>query len=175
MRPQGLIGWLQIWWAMVVQSGVLRRTEFGRKLASDNTKRVRALSYVQSKEVTFRVTSGPQEFEVDGEAVGEVVAGRIVVEPDALWVKIPDPDAAVTPIARAAKAIGQEMGDRFDKVVAQAQAIGNTPVMRPPWGPATDDAAPEGAAAGDAATQGAAAEGAAPEDAATDDAATNER
>lgn len=124
MRPRGFIGWLQILHAMSIQSGLLRHSEFGRKLVSENRKRVRALSYVQSRTVTFRVTSDPEEFEIDGEAVGEVVAGRVEVVPAALPVKVRDPEAPQEHVfSRVTRLVTTDIEGRVNRAIQQAQGL----------------------------------------------------
>lgn len=127
MRPRGFIGWLQILNAMVVQSGLLRHSEFGRKLLSENRRRVRALSYVQSRTVTFRVTSEPEEFEIDGEAIGEVVAGRVEVLPSALPVRVRDPKAPQERvISRVTRLVTTDIEGRVNRAIQQAQGFVTT-------------------------------------------------
>ncbi|WP_394254541.1 diacylglycerol/lipid kinase family protein [Pseudoclavibacter helvolus] len=91
MRPNGFIGWLQIYGRIVVQSGIMRRTDVGRRILLQGRKRVRALTYAQVEEVTFRLDSGPEEFEVDGDAAGQITAARIWIEPASLTVRTPKP------------------------------------------------------------------------------------
>ena len=90
MRPNGFIGWLQIYGRIVVQSGIMRRTDVGRRILLQGRKRVRALTYAQVEEVTFRLDSGPEEFEVDGDAAGQITAARI-------WIVISDRSRAIFP------------------------------------------------------------------------------
>lgn len=52
---------------------------------------MRALTYAQVEEVTFRLDSGPEEFEVDGDAAGQITAARIWIEPASLTVRTPKP------------------------------------------------------------------------------------
>jgi len=95
LRPEGVRGWVQITWKIVWENGVLRRTQVGRKLMS-RVKEVRALRYLKGARFTMRFDS-PQEFELDGDPYGEVVALRATVDAGGLIVKVPgepDPDAA---------------------------------------------------------------------------------
>lgn len=89
MRPSGLFGWLQIWWNLTIQSGVLRHSEFGRTLIEQGTRRVRALRYLRGQRIDFRIDGSPRHFQIDGEAIGEIVAARIEVVPGCLLVHAP--------------------------------------------------------------------------------------
>lgn len=88
LSPRGLIGWLQVWFQVLVQSGLLRHTQFGRKLLTTARRTLRVLSYEQAQRVRFRLQSGPQSFEVDGDAAGEIIAASLRVEPQALLVRV---------------------------------------------------------------------------------------
>ncbi|TPW78028.1 diacylglycerol/lipid kinase family protein [Schumannella soli] len=102
LRPEGFFGWLQIWTKIVWENGVLRRSQAGRKLMS-LTKEVRTLRYLKGKQFTVRIEK-PDEFELDGDVFGEVVAFRTTVDPLALEVRLPaghrlstdQPEAAVS-------------------------------------------------------------------------------
>ncbi|GAB3403035.1 diacylglycerol kinase family protein [Schumannella luteola] len=87
LRPEGFFGWLQIWTKIVWENGVLRRSQAGRKLMS-LTKEVRTLRYLKGKQFTVRIEK-PDEFELDGDLFGEVVAFRTTVDPLALEVRLP--------------------------------------------------------------------------------------
>ncbi len=87
LRPEGFFGWVQIWTKIVWENGVLRRSSAGRKLMSF-TKEVRTLRYLKGKQLTMRFER-PEEYELDGDAFGEVVALRAWVEPLGLTVRIP--------------------------------------------------------------------------------------
>ncbi|TPW78420.1 diacylglycerol kinase family protein [Schumannella sp. 10F1B-5-1] len=87
LRPEGFFGWLQIWTKIVWENGVLRRSQAGRKLMS-LTKEVRTLRYLKGRQFTVRIEK-PDEFELDGDVFGEVVAFRTTVDPLALAVRLP--------------------------------------------------------------------------------------
>lgn len=101
LRPDGLIGWVQIAWKVVWENGVLRRSTVGRKFLS-YTKEVRTLRYLKGKKITLR-TETPQQFQIDGDAIGEVVAIRARVEPRALAVRIPATEQDRLPASDEAK------------------------------------------------------------------------
>jgi diacylglycerol kinase family enzyme len=87
LRPEGFFGWIQVWIKIVWENGVLRRTQVGRKLMGEH-KPVRTLRYLKGKELIMRLDR-PQEFELDGDAFGEVIAIKATVDPGALKVRIP--------------------------------------------------------------------------------------
>jgi diacylglycerol kinase (ATP) len=87
LRPDGFIGWVQIWVKIVWENGVLRRSQVGRKLMS-LTKEVRTLRYLKGKQLVMRLEQ-PQEFELDGDPFGEAIALKATVDPLALTVRIP--------------------------------------------------------------------------------------
>jgi len=87
LRPDGFIGWFQIWVKIVWENGVLRRSQVGRKLMS-LTKEVRTLRYLKGKELVLRLEK-PQEFELDGDPFGEAIAIKATVDPGGLAVRIP--------------------------------------------------------------------------------------
>jgi diacylglycerol kinase (ATP) len=87
LRPEGLFGWIQIAWKILWENGVMRRSEMGRRILG-YTKEVRTLRYLKGKSIVLR-TETPQEFQLDGDAMGEVVAVRARVKPEGLAVRIP--------------------------------------------------------------------------------------
>lgn len=87
MRPRNLWGWMRVGYAVVWENGVLRRSKVGRRiLAAD--KSVRALRYFQGRRMTL-VLERPEEFEIDGESMGEVTAIAVRVAPASLVVRVP--------------------------------------------------------------------------------------
>ena len=95
LRPDGLLGWAQIWVKIVWENGVLRRSSVGRKLMG-KTKEVRTLRYMKGKEIVIR-PEYPQEFQLDGDTFGQAVAVKAWVDPLALEVKIPRDEADILP------------------------------------------------------------------------------
>jgi diacylglycerol kinase family enzyme len=85
MRPQDILGWLQIVGKVFWENGVLRRTQVGRLFL---TKDVHALRYLTGKELRVRL-SKPEEIELDGDTLGYATAIRTWVEPGALAVRLP--------------------------------------------------------------------------------------
>lgn len=101
LRPDGILGWFQILWKVLWENGVMRRTEVGRKILS-RTKEVRTLRYLKGKEIVLR-TEEPQQFQLDGDSMGEVVAVRARIRPRGLAVRIPSTEADVLPASDEAK------------------------------------------------------------------------
>ena len=87
LRPEGLIGWVQIWVKIVWENGVLRRTQVGRKLMG-LTKEVRTLRYMRGSSLVIKLDD-PEPFELDGDSFGDVVAFKTVVDPGGLTVRLP--------------------------------------------------------------------------------------
>ena len=87
LRPEGLIGWIQVWVKIVWENGVLRRSQVGRKLMG-LSKEVRTLRYMKGKQLVLRLEQ-PQEFELDGDPFGKAVAIKATVDPLGLTVRVP--------------------------------------------------------------------------------------
>lgn len=87
LRPKGLFGWIQIWLKVVWENGVLRHSTVGRKIIA-LTGEVRTLLYMKGKSIVVRPES-PQEFQLDGDAFGEIAAVRVQVAHQALAVRVP--------------------------------------------------------------------------------------
>lgn len=116
LRPKGLLGWLQIWARILVQSGLLQRTEVGRRMLVRG-RPIRAINYSRGEDIVIRLDSGAEDFEVDGDAFGEIVAARMRVEPEGLLVRAPATERP-DPVARADEAIA-----RLQSVVEQLPAV----------------------------------------------------
>jgi diacylglycerol kinase (ATP) len=101
LRPDGLLGWIQIAWKVLWENGVLHRSEVGRKILS-YTREVRTLRYLKGTEIVLRAEE-PQQFQLDGDSMGEVVAVRARIRPEGLAVRIPATEADRLPISDAAK------------------------------------------------------------------------
>ena len=95
LRPDGFVGWVQIWIKIVWENGVLRRSSVGRKLMSF-TREVRTLRYLKGREIVLRPEE-PQEFQLDGDTFGQAKAVRLWVDPLALSVMIPSTEATRLP------------------------------------------------------------------------------
>lgn len=90
LRPRGLFGWLQVWGRMVWHTITVRHGGSAGRQLQGAARPIRALRYEQGRSVVFRISSGSEEFEIDGEALGEVVAAHITVNEGTLLVKVPD-------------------------------------------------------------------------------------
>lgn len=86
-RPEGFLGWVQIWAKITWENGILRRSSVGRKLAS-RAGRVRALRYYRARELAVELERA-EEFELDGDPLGEVTGFRLRVDPGSLTVRVP--------------------------------------------------------------------------------------
>jgi diacylglycerol kinase family enzyme len=91
LRPEGLLGWAQIWVKIVWENGVLRRTQVGRKIMG-MTKEVRTLRYMKGRQLVVRLERA-EDFELDGDSFGDARAVKLTVDPLALTVRVP-PEAA---------------------------------------------------------------------------------
>lgn len=87
LRPEGLGGWAQIWVRIVWENGVLRRSSVGRRLAGLN-RDVRTLRYLKGRRISVRLDR-PENFELDGDDFGLVIAFEAHVDPAALIVRVP--------------------------------------------------------------------------------------
>jgi diacylglycerol kinase family enzyme len=88
LRPEGFLGWVQIWAKITWENGILRRGgSVGRKLAG-MAREVRALRYLRAERLAVRLEK-PEEFEIDGDPLGEVVGFRLRVDHDSLLVRVP--------------------------------------------------------------------------------------
>ncbi len=87
MRPKNLWGWMRVSYAVVWENGVLQKSKIGKRiLAAD--KRVRALRYFQGRHMTLAFER-PEEFEIDGEAMGLVTRLDVRAAPASLIVRVP--------------------------------------------------------------------------------------
>lgn len=88
LRPEGFIGWLQVWVKIVWENGVLRRSSVGRKLMG-LSKEIRTLRYLKGARFELSLDH-PEEFELDGDDFGMVVGFRATVEAGAVRIRIPE-------------------------------------------------------------------------------------
>jgi diacylglycerol kinase (ATP) len=85
LRPEQIIGWLQIIVKVVWENGVLSRTPLGRKF---RTREVKALNYLRGKELRVRL-SHPEEVELDGDPFGKAIGMVTRVAAGGLRVRVP--------------------------------------------------------------------------------------
>lgn len=88
MRPRGPLGW-----AMVGAQVLAHRWHRGR------SNQERMVAYNQGREILLRLDSKPEEFQVDGDTVGKVVAVRFRSMPMALRVRCPHPEGGHNPLS----------------------------------------------------------------------------
>jgi diacylglycerol kinase family enzyme len=87
LRPRGPFGWARVWNKVTWENGVLRKSAVGRKII-DLSRDVKDVMSFRGRELTLTVAT-PQEFELDGDEYGEVVALRAWAEEKSLRVKVP--------------------------------------------------------------------------------------
>lgn len=92
LRPEGVIGWFQVWVKIVWENGVLRRSQVGRKIMG-MTREVRTMRYMKGTQLILRLER-PQEFELDGDPFGQAIAIKVTLDHSSLVVRIPQ-DAEV--------------------------------------------------------------------------------
>jgi len=105
LRPEGFLGWVQVWIGVFWENGVLRRSSVGRKLVDSRRRRVRALRYEQGARISVRLED-PDEIELDGDHFGVVSGFTAEIDPGGLLVRVPDGQlrlpviAPTTPVRR---------------------------------------------------------------------------
>lgn len=87
LKPEGVIGWVQIITKVVWENGVLRRFKAGRQLLALSTD-VEALNYQRAKNLTVRLTRA-HDIELDGDSFGQAVGLKTRVDPGGLTVRVP--------------------------------------------------------------------------------------
>jgi diacylglycerol kinase family enzyme len=97
MRPRGFFGWVRIGARVLWENAILRwfhrstlgQTAVGQKIVT-KVRQERPLRYMRGQEFVMRLEK-PDEFEIDGDPVGQVTAFRARIEPEALRVRVPEP------------------------------------------------------------------------------------
>lgn len=87
MRPRNLWGWMRVSYAVVWENGVLQKSKVGRRIMAAD-KSVRALRYFRGRQMTLGFDR-PEEFEIDGEGMGRVIAIAARVAPASIVVRLP--------------------------------------------------------------------------------------
>lgn len=91
LRPDGPIGWLSITVRVLIEHKLLRRSEIGRKMISrgedGKPKPIRALRYLRGARLRVQIAD-PEEFELDGDTVGEVTEFTTWLENGGLTVRV---------------------------------------------------------------------------------------
>ena len=90
LQPRNLMGWLLVWRKVTWENRVLRKSALGRQFLdlTGGDKR-REVVYSRGRAVDIVIEADPEEFEIDGEEFGTVVAARFHVDPAALIVRVP--------------------------------------------------------------------------------------
>lgn len=96
LRPRGPFGWLKVWNTLTFENGVLRRSKMGKRIIELGSPDVRDVDYRRGRELRMTVAV-PEEFQLDGDRFGEVVAVRAWAEQRALRVKVPKSAVRSTP------------------------------------------------------------------------------
>jgi diacylglycerol kinase (ATP) len=85
LRPEGLLGWIQVFVKVLWENGVLRRTKVGRALL---TKEVSALRYVKASDLSVRLERA-EEIELDGDGFGTATGFHSWVDEGGIRIKMP--------------------------------------------------------------------------------------
>ncbi|MFJ3383585.1 MULTISPECIES: diacylglycerol/lipid kinase family protein [unclassified Curtobacterium] len=100
MRPRGFFGWVRIGARIFWENAILRwfrRSSFGNSIVGrriiSRAKQERPLRYLRGEEFVLRLEK-PDEFEIDGDPVGEISAFRARIDAGALRVRVPAPSDA---------------------------------------------------------------------------------
>ncbi|WP_240665892.1 diacylglycerol kinase family protein [Agromyces sp. LHK192] len=91
LQPRNLFGWLLVWRKVTWENRVLRRSALGRQfldLTGGNKRR--EVVYHRGRRVQITVDGEPQEFEIDGDEFGSVLAADFRADPKALIVRVAD-------------------------------------------------------------------------------------
>jgi diacylglycerol kinase family enzyme len=95
MRPRSVWGWMRIGARLFWENAALRRakrTKLGKTVVGQRiisrAGEERPLRYMRGQELTVRLDK-PDEFEIDGDSVGRIVAFRAQIEAGSLRVRVP--------------------------------------------------------------------------------------
>jgi diacylglycerol kinase (ATP) len=89
LQPRNAFGWLLIWRRVAWENRVLRKSAFGRQfLDLTGGKRRSEIVYSRGRVVQLDIEGGPEEFEIDGDEFGSVVAAEFRVDPASLIVRV---------------------------------------------------------------------------------------
>ncbi|MEP6842715.1 MAG: diacylglycerol kinase family protein [Pseudolysinimonas sp.] len=90
LRPESVLGWLQIFAKVLWENGIVRRTVAGRRLP---VSEVHAIRYARGRTLDVQLMS-PQPIELDGDEFGMALALSTSVKPGGLRVRVPSADMA---------------------------------------------------------------------------------
>ncbi|MGR0320653.1 diacylglycerol/lipid kinase family protein [Agromyces sp. ZXT2-3] len=109
LQPRNFWGWMLVWRKVMWENRVLRRSALGRQLIdlTGGNKR-REVVYSSGGTVDIVIDGEPQEFEIDGEEMGEITAARFAIDPKALVIRVGSRprEAAAEPVADEAPSDG---------------------------------------------------------------------
>ncbi|TFC90732.1 hypothetical protein E3T28_09820 [Cryobacterium sinapicolor] len=89
LQPKGVFGWLAIWRRVTWENGVLRRSAVGRRIiARTDSTTARVMTTLRAADIRIVVVE-PQEFEVDGDALGPVRSVSLFTDPLSLVLRVP--------------------------------------------------------------------------------------
>lgn len=89
LQPASVFGWLAIWRKITWENRVLRKSALGRRIIRFTDRAIRTrMSYLRGASVQVRL-DGPEPFEVDGDALGDVVGLDLSVDERGLRVRVP--------------------------------------------------------------------------------------
>ncbi|KRE31416.1 diacylglycerol kinase family protein [Agromyces sp. Soil535] len=89
LQPRNLMGWVLAWRKVTWENRVLRKSALGRQFVDlTGGSRRREIVYSRGRSVDIEIEAAPEEFEIDGDAFGTVVAARFRVDPAALIVRV---------------------------------------------------------------------------------------
>ncbi|UOE43709.1 diacylglycerol/lipid kinase family protein [Agromyces larvae] len=89
LQPRNLLGWLFIWRRVTWENPVLRKTAVGRQfLDLTGGDRRREIVYGRGRSVSIRIDGEAEEFQIDGDEFGSVVAADFRVDPGSLIVRV---------------------------------------------------------------------------------------
>ena len=90
LQPRNLLGWLLVWRRVTWENRVLRKSALGRQFMDlTGGSRRREILYSRGRAVDIEIEAAPEEFEIDGDEFGTVVAARFRVDPASLIVRVP--------------------------------------------------------------------------------------
>lgn len=94
LQPRNVWGWLMVWRKVAWENRVLRKTALGRQLIdlTGGNKR-REVVYASGRTVDIVIDGEAQEFEIDGEEMGQITAARFAIDPKALVVRVAEQTA----------------------------------------------------------------------------------
>jgi diacylglycerol kinase (ATP) len=89
LQPRNMFGWLLVWRKVTWENAVLRKTALGRQfLDLTGGNRRREVVYSRGRSVDIEIDGDSEEFEIDGDDFGTLVAARFRVDPSALRVRV---------------------------------------------------------------------------------------